>query len=63
MTESALLLASGASAATSAWQGVAPGFDPGLCIYCRTEKFVYWPPDSRLPSANCPGCHRRGCGR
>jgi hypothetical protein len=31
----------------------------GLCIYCRTAKFVYWPPASRLPSATCPGCQRR----
>jgi len=22
-----------------------------LCIYCRTYRFVYWPPASRLPSA------------
>jgi hypothetical protein len=32
---------------------------PGLCIYCRTNKLVYWPPASRLPSADCPGCQRR----
>jgi hypothetical protein len=31
----------------------------GLCIYCRTDKFVYWPSASRLPSATCPGCQRR----
>lgn len=30
-----------------------------LCIYCRTDKLVYWPPATRLPSANCPGCQRR----
>jgi len=30
-----------------------------LCIYCRTDKFVYWPPASRLSSADCPGCQRR----
>jgi hypothetical protein len=30
-----------------------------LCIYCRTDKFVYWPPAWRLPSADCPGCQRR----
>ena len=30
-----------------------------LCLYCRTEKFVYWPPASRLRLANCPGCQRR----
>ena len=30
-----------------------------LCIYCRTDKFVYWPADCRLPSADCPGCRRR----
>ncbi len=30
-----------------------------LCLYCRTEKFVYWPPASRLHLADCPGCRRR----
>ena len=30
-----------------------------LCIYCRTDRFVYWPPASRLPSADCPGCRLR----
>ena len=30
-----------------------------LCIYCRTDKFVYWPSACRLPSADCPGCRRR----
>ena len=30
-----------------------------LCIYCRTDKFVYWPSACRLPSADCPGCQRR----
>ena len=30
-----------------------------LCIYCRTDKFVYWPPASRSPSPDCPGCQRR----
>ncbi len=30
-----------------------------LCIYCRTDKFVYWPPASRLLSADCPGCRGR----
>ena len=30
-----------------------------LCLYCRTEKFVYWPSASRLRLANCPGCQRR----
>jgi hypothetical protein len=30
-----------------------------LCLYCRTEKFVYWPLASRLRLANCPGCQRR----
>ena len=70
MTKSALILASGAilspgairvsraSAITSAEQPVAPGRD--LCLYCRTDKFVYWPPASRLPSASCPGCRLRG---
>ena len=32
---------------------------PVLCIYCRTDKFVYWPSACRLPSADCPGCQRR----
>jgi hypothetical protein len=30
-----------------------------LCIYCRTDKFVYWPPASRPPSPDCPGCQQR----
>jgi len=30
-----------------------------LCIYCRTDKFVYWPPAWRSPSADCPGCQWR----
>ncbi len=30
-----------------------------LCIYCRTDRFVYWPPAIRLPSADCPGCRQR----
>jgi len=30
-----------------------------LCIYCRTDRFVYWPPASRPPSSDCPGCERR----
>jgi len=33
-----------------------------LCIYCRTDKFVYWPPASRPPSSDCPGCQRRKPG-
>lgn len=60
MTESALVLASGASAVISAWQPVAPGLGRDLCLYCRTDKFAYRPPASRLPSA---GCRRRGRGR
>ena len=37
-----------------------PGaIQPVLCIYCRTDKFVYWPPACRWPSADCPGCQRR----
>src|SRR4029077_7056513 len=32
---------------------------PVLCIYCRTDRFVYWPSACRLPSADCPGCQRR----
>jgi hypothetical protein len=29
-----------------------------LCIYCRTDKFVYWPPASRPSLSDCPGCQR-----
>jgi hypothetical protein len=33
---------------------------PGaVCIYCRTDRLVYWPPASPLLSADCPGCLRR----
>jgi hypothetical protein len=32
---------------------------PVLCIYCRTDKFVYWPLACRLPSADCPSCQRQ----
>jgi hypothetical protein len=32
---------------------------PVLCIYCRTDKFVYWPLACRLPSTDCPSCQRR----
>jgi hypothetical protein len=63
MTESALILASEARAVTSAGQPVSPGSGRDLCIYCRTDKFVFWPPASRLPSASCPGCRRRSSGR
>jgi hypothetical protein len=31
----------------------------GLCIYCRTDRFVYWPSAIRLSLAECPGCQRR----
>jgi hypothetical protein len=42
----------------------SPGQPPdairsALCIYCRTEMFVYWPPAIRLSMADCPGCQRR----
>src|SRR4029077_17458308 len=38
-----------------------PGaIQPVLCIYCRTDKFVYWPSACRLPSPDRPGCQRRG---
>jgi hypothetical protein len=30
-----------------------------LCIYCRTDRFVYWPSAMRLSLAGCPGCQRR----
>lgn len=63
MTESALILAPEASAVTSAGQPVLPGSGRDLCIYCRTDKFVFWPPASRLPLASCPGCRRRSSGR
>jgi hypothetical protein len=33
-----------------------------LCIYCRTDKFVYWPPASRPLSPDCPGCQQRKLG-
>jgi len=32
---------------------------PVLCIYCRTDRFVYWPSACRLPTPDCPGCQRR----
>jgi hypothetical protein len=63
MTESALILASGARAVISAWHPVSSGSGRDLCIYCRTEKIVYWSPPSALPSAIGPGYRRRGCGR
>ena len=31
-----------------------------LCIYCRTDRFVYWPLAIRLSLAECPGCQRKG---
>src|SRR5260370_4992882 len=31
-----------------------------LCIYCRTDRFVYWPSAIRLSLAACPGCRRPG---
>jgi hypothetical protein len=31
-----------------------------LCIYCRTDRFVYWPSAIRLSVAECPGCQRPG---
>jgi hypothetical protein len=42
-----------------------PGQTPGaggcaLCVYCRTDRFVYWPSAMRLSLAGCPGCQRRG---
>jgi hypothetical protein len=63
MTESALILASGARAVTSAWHPVSSGPARDLCIYRRTGDIAYWPPASGLPSAGCPGWRRRGCGR
>jgi hypothetical protein len=30
-----------------------------LCVYCRTDRFVYWPSALRLSLAECPGCQRR----
>ena len=51
MTESALILASGARAVTSAWHPVSSGSGRDLCIYCRAEKIVYWPPAAA--SASC----------
>jgi len=57
---SGAILASQTSDITSAEQPESPGSGRDLCIYCRTDKFVSWPPASRLPSADCPGCRRRG---
>ena len=31
-----------------------------LCVYCRTDRFVYWPSAIRLSLAECPGCQRQG---
>jgi hypothetical protein len=63
MTESALILASGASAVTPAWQLVSPCLSRDLHVYCHTDKFVPRPPASRLPPGGCPGRRQRGCGR
>jgi hypothetical protein len=30
-----------------------------LCVYCRTDRFVYWPSAIRLSLADCPSCQRR----
>jgi hypothetical protein len=30
-----------------------------LCIYCRTDRFVYWPSAIRLSTPGCPGCEQR----
>jgi hypothetical protein len=30
-----------------------------LCIYCRTDRFVYWPSVIWLSLAECPGSQRR----
>jgi hypothetical protein len=60
MTDPAISQAFGAAAITAARQPGPPVASRAvLCIYCRTDKFVYWPEASRLPSANCPGCQRR----
>jgi hypothetical protein len=49
-----------------AWTGRErrPGQTPDasrleLCIYCRTDRFVYWPSAIRLSMPGCPGCERR----
>lgn len=35
-----------------------------LCIYCRTDRFSYWPPAIRLSMAGYPGCQpREAAGR
>jgi hypothetical protein len=31
-----------------------------LCIYCRTDRFVYWPSAIRLSLTECPGCQLQG---
>ena len=61
MTAPAIGQAFGAAAITAARQpGQRPDADPCvLCIYGRTDKFVYWLAACRLPSASCPGCQRR----
>jgi hypothetical protein len=40
--------------------GQTPPSGPNaLCIYCRTDRFVYWPSAIRLSLGECPGCQRR----
>ena len=60
MMDPAIKRPGGNAAITTAVPGQPPdAIQSVLCIYCRTDTFVYWPPASRLPSADCPGCQRR----
>jgi hypothetical protein len=61
MTEPAISQVFGGAAIIALRQPGGPpdAIRPVLCLYCRTDKFVYWPPASRLRLANCPGCQRR----
>jgi ribosomal protein S27E len=60
MTDSAIRQPGGRAAITTARPEQPPDVIRSvLCIYCRTDKFVYWPPASRLPLADCPGCQRQ----
>ena len=67
MTEPAISQAFGGAAIIAVRQLGRPpdAIRPVLCLYCRTDKFVYWPSASRLRLANFPrlpaaGTHRPG---
>ncbi|MGA2829954.1 MAG: hypothetical protein ABSF03_28040 [Streptosporangiaceae bacterium] len=61
MTDSTMRPALATAVITTARQPPRPpcAIRSVLCLYCRTDKFVYWPPASRLRLADCPGCQRR----